>query len=93
MRSSSGWRAGGSSPDRSVASDREVLHLSLARRDYLRRPVLLSEILALHALMRLTSGPARRALGRAIGELKVAVCDRQALAERGRAVGCAPHTS
>ena len=90
MRSSSGWRAGGSSPDRSVASDTEVLHLSLARRDYLRHPVLLSEILALHALMRLTSGPARRAVGRAIGELKVAVCDGQALAKRGTAVGCAP---
>lgn len=96
MRSSSGWRAGGSSPDRRVASDTEVLHLSLARRDYLRHPVLLSEILALHALMRLTSGPARRALGRAIGELKVAVCDRQAraqLAAAGRAahrlnIGC-----
>jgi len=73
-----------------VASDTAVLHLSLARRDYLRRPVLLSEILALHALMRLTSGPARRAVGRAIGELKVAVCDGQALAKRGTAVGCAP---
>src|SRR5882724_454272 len=78
MRSSSGWRAGGSSPDRLVASDTELLHLSLARRDYLRHPVLLAEILALQALMRLTSGPARRAVGRAIGELKVAVCDRRA---------------
>ena len=90
MRSSTGWRAGGSRPDRRAASDAALLHLSLARRDYLRHPVLLSEILALHALMRLTSGAARRALGRAIGELKVAVCDGQALAKRGTAVGCAP---
>jgi len=73
-----------------VASDTELLHLSLARRDYLRHPVLLAEILALHALMRLTSGPARRALGRAIGELKVAVCDRRARAQLA-AAGRAPH--
>src|SRR5438093_9313297 len=38
--------------------------------------------------MRLTSGPARRALGWAIGELKVAVCDRQA---RAQAAGRTPH--
>jgi len=74
-----------------VASDTELLHLSLARRDYLRHPVLLAEILALHALMRLTSGPARRALGRAIGELKVAVCDRRARARLPAAAGRAPH--
>ena len=73
-----------------MASDTELLHLSLARRDYLRHPVLLAEILALHALMRLTSGPARRAVGRAIGELKVAVCDRRARAQLA-AAGCAPH--
>src|SRR5438093_7939995 len=63
---------------------------TLARRDYLRHPVLLAEVLALHALMRLTPGPARRALGRAIGELKVAVCDRQARANRLTAAGCVP---
>jgi len=74
-----------------VARDADVLHLSLARRDYLRHPVLLAEILALHALMRLTSGPARRAVGRAIGELKVAVCDRRARAQRATHVGRAPH--
>ncbi len=73
-----------------MASDTELLHLSLARRDYLRHPVLLAEILALQALMRLTSGPARRAVGRAIGELKVAVCDRRARAQLA-AAGCAPH--
>ena len=49
-----------------MARDTDLLHLSLARRDYLRHPLLLAEILALHAVMRLTSGPARRALGRAI---------------------------
>src|SRR5881397_2436989 len=90
MRSSSAWRAGGSRPDRCVASDAELPHLSLARWDYLRHPVLLSEILTLNALMRLTPGPARRAVGRAIGELKVAVCDRRARAKRATAVGCAP---
>src|SRR5437773_11322837 len=57
-----------------------MLRLSLARWDYLRHPVLLAEILGLHALMRLTSAPARRAVGRSIGELKVAVCDRPARA-------------
>jgi predicted SAM-dependent methyltransferase len=74
-----------------VAGDTDVLHLSLARRDYLRHPVLLSEILALYALRRLTSGPAHRALGQAIGELKVAVCDRQARAKLATAAGCGPH--
>src|SRR5947208_2725786 len=39
--------------------------------------------------MRLTSGPARRAVGRAIGELKVAVCDRGARARM--AAGRARH--
>src|SRR5438093_1373845 len=68
-----------------------MLRLSLARWDYLRHPLLLAEILGLHALMRLTSGPARRALGRAIGELKVAVCDRRARAQRATRVGRAPH--
>jgi len=52
-----------------VAGDAELLHLSLARRDYLRHPLLLSEILALHALLRITSGPPRRAVARAIAEL------------------------
>src|SRR5437899_11286021 len=41
--------------------------------------------------MRLTSGPARRAVGRAIGELKVAVCDRRARARLAVAAGRAPH--
>src|SRR2546426_12761606 len=68
----------------------DVLRLSLARRDYLRHPVLLAEILALHVLVRLTSGPARRALGRAIGELKVAVCDRRARAQLAAGGGGAP---
>ena len=63
-----------------MAGDAELLHLSLARRDYLRHPLLLSEILALHALLRITSGPPRRAVARVIAELKVAVCDRQARA-------------
>ena len=74
-----------------MASDTELLHLSPARRDYLRHPFLLAAILALQALMRLTSGPARRAVGRAIGELKVAVCDRRARAQRATHVGRAPH--
>src|SRR2546426_10479112 len=68
----------------------DVLRLSLARRDYLRHPVLLAEILALHVLVRLTSGPARRALGRAIGELKVAVCDRRARAQLAAGARGAP---
>ena len=71
-----------------MARDADLPHLSLAWDDYLRHPLLLSQILALQALVRLTSGPARRALGRAIGELKVTVCDRQA---RAKAVGRAPH--
>jgi len=74
-----------------VTDDAELPRFSLARRDYLRHPVLLAEILALHGLMRLTSGPARRALGRAIGELKVAVCDRRARARLAAAAGRAPH--
>ena len=74
-----------------MTDDAELLRLSLARRDYLRHPLLLAEILALHALMRLTSGPARRAVGRAIGELKVAVCDRRARAQRATHVARAPH--
>jgi hypothetical protein len=71
-----------------VARDADVLHLSFARRDYLRHPVLLAEILALHAFIRLTSRPAGRELARAIGELKVAVCDREA---RAKAVGSPPY--
>ena len=74
-----------------MTDDAELLRLSVARRDYLRHPLMLAEILALHGLMRLTSGPARRALGRAIGELKVAVCDRRARARLAAAAGRAPH--
>ena len=74
-----------------MAGDAELLHLSLARRDYLRHPFLLSEILTLHALLRVTSGPPRRAVARAIAELKVVVCDRRARAKMRAAPGVVPY--
>ncbi len=51
----------------------------------------MAELLALHGLRRLSSGPTRHALARAIAEVKVAVCDRRARARLPAVLGRAPY--
>jgi predicted SAM-dependent methyltransferase len=67
-----------------VSGDVDVARLALARRDYVRHPLLLGGIILCSVGARRTTGPLRRALVIAVSEMKTAVCHRRGVARARR---------